>query len=406
MKKRTLLITNGRVVLPDCVLEAAGIYMEDGIIQQVGKSANFTAQRADTVIDADGGYILPGLVDLHSDAIEKELEPRPGAFFDISLAFSELEKKLAGQGITTMFHSFSFAGAEYGVRNDAEAAAAIRRIKAMAGSRSLIRNRIHLRFEITNYQCLDIAVSLLADRMVNLLSFMDHTPGQGQYPTLEDYRRYMEKTYHLPYSAIEDNVAMKEEGRAMAHGCVEKLGSAAGEAGIPIASHDDDSPGRVSYYRGLGATINEFPIDLKTARAAHRSGNYVCVGAPNIVRGGSTGRGMRAADAIAAGSARVICSDYYPPAMLQSVFMLAGSMLSLPEAVRLATLEPARALGLDRLGSLEEGNWGDAVVVNTQGNVPVVTRTVVGGMQVYGVDYRTSITEGLQSENCRLCHQC
>ncbi|WP_449241531.1 alpha-D-ribose 1-methylphosphonate 5-triphosphate diphosphatase [Desulfoscipio gibsoniae] len=407
MKKTTLLITNGRVVLPDRVLDAAEIYMEEGIIQQVGKRTNINdARTADTVIDADGGYILPGLVDLHSDAIEKELEPRPGTFFDIAPAFSELEKKLAGQGITTMFHSFSFAGAEYGVRNDAEAAAAIRQIAAMVGYRSLIRNRIHLRFEITNYRCLDIVMSLLADRLVHLLSFMDHTPGQGQYPTLEDYRRYMEKTYHLPYSAIEDNIALKEKGRAMAHGCVEKLGSAAGKASIPIASHDDDSPGRVAYYRGLGAAINEFPINLETARAAHRSGNYVCVGAPNIVRGGSTGRGMRAADAIEAGLAGVICSDYYPPAMLQSVFVLADSMLSLPEAARLVTLEPARAVGLDRLGSLEEGKWGDAVVVNMRGDVPVVTRTVVGGVQVYGVNYRRSITEGLQSENCRFCHQC
>jgi alpha-D-ribose 1-methylphosphonate 5-triphosphate diphosphatase len=386
--KSTLLITNGRVVLPDRVIDAAEIYMEDGIINQVGKSINHTGRAADTMIDADGGYILPGLVDLHSDAIEKELEPRPGAFFKTELAFSELEKKLAGQGITTMYHSFSFAGAEYGVRNDTSAAGAIRQMAAMAGRRSLIRNRIHLRFEITNYQCLDIIMSLLADNMVNLLSFMDHTPGQGQYPTMEDYRCYMEKTYHLPFSAIENNVAVKEEGRARSHKCIEKLGTAAGAAGIPIASHDDDSPDRVAFYRGQGATINEFPINLKTAWAAHRSGNYVCVGAPNIVRGGSTGKSMRATDAIAAGSARVICSDYYPPAMLQSVFLLANNMLSLPEAVRLATLEPARAVGLDRLGSLEEGKWGDAVVVNVQGNVPVVTRAVVGGVQVYGVDYR------------------
>ncbi len=406
MNKRTLLITNGRAVLPDRVLDNAAIYMADGVIQQVGKGAGFTARAADTVIDADGGYILPGLVDLHSDAIEKELEPRPGAYFTTALAFSELEKKLAGHGITTMFHSFSLAGAEYGVRNDDGAATAIRQIAAIAGNRSLIRNRIHLRFEITNYQCLDIIMSLLADRMVNLLSFMDHTPGQGQYPTLEDYRYYMEKTYHLPGSAIEDNIAMKEDGRAKSQECVEKLGAVAREAGIPIASHDDDSPGRVAYYKGLGATINEFPINLETARAAHYGGNYVCVGAPNIVRGGSSGKGMRAVEAIAAESARVICSDYYPPAMLQSVFMLASGMLSLPEAARLATLEPARAVGLDRLGSLEEGRWGDAVVVNMRGDVPVITRTVVSGLQVYGVDYRTPITEGLQSENCRFCHQC
>ena len=143
---------------------------------------------------------MPGFIDMHSDAIEKELEPRPGAFMNIQVAFRELEKKLAGQGITTMYHSLSFAGADFGVREDFGAAECIRSIVSMASNCALIRNKIHLRFEITNYRAVDLIRSLINSGEVDLLSFMDHTPGQGQYPTVEDYRRYLEKTYHAHFN--------------------------------------------------------------------------------------------------------------------------------------------------------------------------------------------------------------
>ncbi|OAT85473.1 alpha-D-ribose 1-methylphosphonate 5-triphosphate diphosphatase [Desulfotomaculum copahuensis] len=395
---RTLLITNGRLVLPDRVLSGGEIRIENGIISRVGKQGQHRGKPPESLLDAEGGYVLPGLIDLHCDAIEKELEPRPEAFFDPVLAFSELEKKLAGQGITTMYHSFSFAGAEWGVRNDARAAAAIRQLADLTGYRSLIRNRVHLRFEITNRTGVDTAVSLLQENLVHLLSFMDHTPGQGQYPTLEDYRRYMEKTYHLPFDAVETIIAGKERGRLKADESIGMLSAAARTAGIPLASHDDDSMERVTLYRRYGATISEFPVNPAAARAASRYGNHVCVGAPNIVRGGSTGKGMPAVDAVAAGDARIICSDYYPPAMLQAVFKLAEAVMSLPEAVRLATLEPARAAGLQHLGSLAEGRRGDVIVVNTRGRVPVVTHTVVGGVLVYSINYRHSKIDNLTPE--------
>lgn len=395
--KNSLLITNGKVVLPDRVLPSGEVYIEGGIIRHTGKTGDYRGRAADKTLNAEGAYVLPGFVDLHSDAIEKELEPRPGAYFTTDLAYSELEKKLAGQGITTMYHSFSFAGAEWGVRNDSNAANIIRKIVSTARRRSLIRNKVHLRFEITNYSGLEIVRPLLQDKIVDLLSFMDHTPGQGQYPTLEDYRQYMEKTYHLPLSEIENNVSAKEKGRSRAAKTIDTLRAEARSAGIPMASHDDDSPERVSYYRRLGVTINEFPINLDTAKAAFHCGNHVCVGSPNIVRGGSTGKGMQAMEAVASGVVNIICSDYYPPSMLQAVFKMAGVTMSLPEAVRMASLEPARAVGLDNLGSLEEGKWGDAIIVNDQ-DIPVVTHTVVAGIQVYGVNYRFYEYLGQQNE--------
>jgi alpha-D-ribose 1-methylphosphonate 5-triphosphate diphosphatase len=386
--KKTVLVTNGQLVLPDRILSGGELLLEDGLIRHVGRAGEHRGRAADRVIDAQGGYVLPGFIDLHSDAIEKELEPRPGAFFSPEVAFSELEKKLAGQGITTMYHSFSFAGAEWGVRQDDGAADCIRRIAERAENASLIRTKIHLRFEITNYKAVELVRGLVFDGLADLLSFMDHTPGQGQYPTVESYRRYMEKTYHTTIDEIEKLLAVKAAGRARAEESIGVLALAAHAAGVPLASHDDDSAARVEYYRAKGVTVSEFPINIASAQAARRLGVDVCVGAPNIVRGGSTGNGMAAVDAITAGAANIICSDYYPPAILHAVFKLAAGPLTLCEAAAMATSAPAGALGLAGFGTLAEGGAGDAIIVHNRGDVPVVTTTIVGGVPVYDVTYR------------------
>lgn len=389
----TILLNNGKLVLPDRVIPNGEVVIENGMITMAGRQSHHYGHSADIIIDAQGGFILPGFIDTHSDAIEKELEPRPGAYFTTEVAFGELEKKLAGQGITTMYHSFSLAGAQYGVRADQVAAECIRTIVGMARDYASIRNKIHLRFEITNFEAVDVIRDLITEGAVDLLSFMDHTPGQGQYPTVEDYRRYLEKTYHLPIDEIGEILALKEQGRMNAGECVVRLSQAARAAGVPLASHDDDSADSISYYQQHGVTLSEFPINLPTAAAARRVGVDVSVGAPNIVRGGSTGKGMKAIDAITAGSANILCSDYYPPSMLHAVFLLADQTISISEAVAMATAAPAKALHLKDVGSLEEGKCGDVIIVRKRNNTPVVTNTVVGGIPVYGMNYRVTLPE-------------
>ncbi|MHB8125539.1 MAG: alpha-D-ribose 1-methylphosphonate 5-triphosphate diphosphatase [Desulfitobacteriaceae bacterium] len=387
--KHTLLITNGKVVMPDRIVLTGEVYIKNGVIQYVGRQGEHSGLAAHNHIDAGGGYILPGFVDLHSDAIEKEIEPRPGVYISADLAFRELEKKIAGQGITTMYHSFSLAGAELGVRGNDYGAEIIRTLACTAKNFILVRNKIHLRYEITNIDGVSSAELLIRENLIDLLSFMDHTPGQGQFQTIEDYRIYVEKTYHLPISEIEKILKDKAQGGLRAGECVGILSKAALASGIPMASHDDDNSQIVAYYQEHGVTINEFPVNLDTAVAASQVGNYVCVGAPNILRGGSTGKGLRAIDALKAGAANIICSDYYTPSILQAVFKLMEEGISLYEAVAMASCIPARALGLNT-GSLEEGKWGDVIVVQVHKNIPVVMNTVVGGIPVYGVNYRPS----------------
>jgi len=385
---KRVILTNGQVVLPDRILAAGEVMVEDGVIQHTGQSSSSRALAGETVIDAEGGFILPGFIDMHCDAIEKEMEPRPGAFFDMDIALPELEKKLAGQGITSMYHSFSFAGAEYGIREDCTAANCVRHIIAMKRNGALIRNKIHLRFEITNYPAVELIRSLIADGVVDVLSFMDHTPGQGQYPTVNDYKNYLEKTYHMPFEKVQEILSIKEQGRMQAGRSVETLCRAALLAGVTMASHDDDDKNKVHEYAKMGVRIHEFPIRVDVAKAARAEGNSVCVGAPNIVRGKSTGKGMLAMDAITAGAADIICSDYHPSSVLHSIFKLSKEAMSLPEAVAMASLNPAQALALHDLGSLETGKKADILVVNIRGGSPVVTTTVVDGIPVYSIQYR------------------
>ncbi|MEA4924093.1 MAG: alpha-D-ribose 1-methylphosphonate 5-triphosphate diphosphatase [Syntrophomonadaceae bacterium] len=385
--KQNLLITNGKIVKADRIIPNGEVYIEDGIIQYAGKQIEHHGIAGSDCIDAGGGYILPGLIDIHSDAIEKEIEPRPGTYFSPEIAFRELEKKLAGNGITTIYHSFSLFGAKGQTREDKNVESMIRTIVKGKESLALIRNKVHLRFEISNTAGVVPAKSLLEDGLVDLLSFMDHIPGQGQYPTVHDYMRYMQKNYDMESGEIEEILSKQSLGQLLSGECVDLLSKSAVAAGIPMASHDDDTPQKVRYYHKRGISIHEFPINLETAVVASELGNYISVGAPNILRGRSSGKGMRAVDAVKTCSANIICSDYYPPAMLHAVFKLADEVLPFYEAISMASSTPAQALGLNT-GRLEEGRWGDVIIVRKDGDIPIVMNTVVAGSPVYGVNYR------------------
>jgi alpha-D-ribose 1-methylphosphonate 5-triphosphate diphosphatase len=164
-----------------------------------------------------------------------------------------------------------------------------------------------------------------------------------------------------------------------------KLSKLAAQCGIAIASHDDDSIQKVEESAGYGVSVCEFPINLETAKHAAGRGLRVCVGAPNVVRGASHDKNLRAVDAIRAGAADILCSDYHPSSMLAAIFKLADEgIAALPEAVRMASLHPAQALGAGgELGSIELGKAADLIIVDRYEGLPWVTNTIVGGQVVY-----------------------
>ncbi|WP_238327616.1 alpha-D-ribose 1-methylphosphonate 5-triphosphate diphosphatase [Paenibacillus gorillae] len=341
-----------------------------------------------TVIDARGRYVLPGLVDIHNDAIEKEVQPRPNTLFPLEMSLLEFERKLPLHGITTMYHSLSL-GVGLSLRGDHLLTEMVELINRYRAKRSIIRNRIHLRYEISHLKGLHIVSQYIEENKIDYLSFMDHSPGQGQYRKEGSFERYVMKNQGMELTEAQALVVdLMERRKQIDWEQLRQLGHQALQQGISLASHDDDSSQRVDIFKSYGISVNEFPINLETAQYATEQGLAVCIGAPNIVRGVSHDQNLRAIDAIASGAASIICSDYHSSSLLQSVFKLADEKIAaLPAAVRMATLHPAQACGIeDEVGSIELGKAADLIIVQRYKGHPWVTHTLVGGKTVYTAD--------------------
>ena len=377
----SFVINNARLVTPKGIRAGMSLRVKAGIIADVSERELAGGRQ----IDAQGHYLFPGFVDIHSDAIEKGIEPRPNTQFPVDIAVYELDKKLAACGITTMFHSLSFAEMEVGLRSNSMAAGIIRQIDAFR-QKLKVRTKIHARFEITDMGAVPFLESLIDDRLIQLFSFMDHSPGQGQFRDILAYKSYYGPVYGKSDEEMDriiDRKLKAKEGdaqQAIAH-----LISLCKENGVAIASHDDDSREKVQWLDEMGISITEFPVNLEAARAAHERGINVCLGSPNIVRGGSQARNLSARDAIGQGYGNILCSDYSPMTMLHAVLALEKlGILPLHEAVNMVSLNPAMAVGLaDRVGSLEEGKEADMLIVDHSDEHPRILKTFVSGREVY-----------------------
>jgi len=375
-------LVNARVVLADRIVENGAVTLEDDRVASLDSRRGAAAE-----IDLAGAWLLPGLVDLHCDAIEKEVEPRPRVHFPLSFAVANVDKRNAAAGITTVYHALSFAHDELGVRNVDMAAELARAVHAFRPS-GLVDNRVHARYEITDPTGFRVLASLIAGGDLELISFMDHSPGQGQFKTLEAYRDYVVRTYHRSPEDAERMALEKIAARADAGARVEALAAAARDFGVRMASHDDDSAERVRVMAALGITVSEFPVNAEAASAARAAGLTTIFGAPNVLRGGSQSGSMRALDAIALGLADGLCADYAPAAMLAAAFRLPTiSSLDLPAAVRLVTRVPALSVGLADRGEIAPGLRADLVAVREVGGVPQATHVWSAGRLVVRMDY-------------------
>jgi alpha-D-ribose 1-methylphosphonate 5-triphosphate diphosphatase len=376
-------LTHARVILADEVVEDGSVLVEDGVIRAICPETTGNA----TEIRLDGQWLMPGMIDLHCDAIEKEAEPRARVLFPLPFACVNIDRRNAAAGITTPFHAMSFAHAEWGVRNNETAAALARSVGAFKRD-ELVDNRIHVRYEITDVSAMPYVVSLLDEGQVDLLSLMDHTPGQGQFRHLEGYLAYMMANHGSTRADAERMAEEKQRARENADERVIEVMARARDQGVPTASHDDDDAARIQAMKQLGASMSEFPINLETARVAHGAGLSTIFGAPNVMRGGSQSGNMRAIDAIEAGVADCLCADYAPAAMLAAVSALhQRDGLPLPAAVRLVTAGPARAAGLADRGEIAVGKRADFASVGHPGGHATITGTWVAGRQVFAARY-------------------
>lgn len=377
---KEFLIQNAQIVTPESVLPAASLLVRNGKIEEIYENGSETYHDI-PIINAQGQYLLPGLIDIHTDAIEKEIHPRPGANFPIDVAFRELERRMSGCGITTVYHSM-YLGYYAAEENDTiPRKDFFEAVNKLCKSSTIIDNRIHLRFEVTGVNEYQTCLELIENGCVQMLSFMDHTPGQGQYG-LEKYSKHLhskglseEEIAKACEESLNQLRLSKEQMQTISYICQ--------QYDIPIASHDDDNAAKVEMMHALGATICEFPINQEAARKAIELQMPTIGGASNVLRGGSLSGNLHVQEAIEARLVNTLCSDYYPPAILHAIFKLwrEGS-LSLPEAAQLGTLNAAKAANLHHKGSIEPGKDADFIIINVMDGVPVVTHTFLNGKLV------------------------
>ncbi len=355
-------LTNARVVTATEVVEGASVIVEAGRIAGILRHAE--RGRAGS-LDVGGRYVLPGMVDLHCDTIVPRSSPRPNTRLPDELVFLEMDSYFACSGVTTGFHAISFYESRFGVDaldRTVALGSELYGLVARLREAGTVRHELHLRCEAPDRNAVEAVMPLLAGGKARMVSLMDHTLGQGQHTSvqwLEDVMRARGRTK----AEIEDSMARAttNDGAAMLAN-MRQVARAAHEHGLVLASHDDDTADKVDFVARLGARISEFPTTPAAARRAKERDLAVCMGAPNVVRGKSSGSGhLSATEAVSQGLVDVLVSDYDAPSMLPAVFSLAGAhLLALPAAVRLVSAAPAEALGLQDRGTIREGALADS----------------------------------------------
>jgi alpha-D-ribose 1-methylphosphonate 5-triphosphate diphosphatase len=380
--EKDFIIENASLVCPEGIIEDGTLTIENGLITDVRSGRLRGDQKR---IDAKGKLVLPGFVDIHSDAIEKEIEPRPRSYFPFDIAIAELDKKMAASGITTIYHSLSFAEHEIGLRKNETAAAIVKKINTMVPNLS-VNTKVHVRYEITDTTAVSSLEELVRGGSVHLMSFMDHTPGQGQFKEVMEFRNYFGTVYQKHSTEldcmIERKLSVLQDTKEAMLGYLIGLCK---RYEIPLASHDDDTAEKIDWMRSMGITITEFPVNIEAAHYASIKGLYVCVGAPNILRGGSVIKNLSARQAVSDSCVDIICSDYVPMAMLHAVFILHRTLeLPLHEVAKMASFYPAEAVGISGYtGSLEAGKVADLIIVDQTDSIPRIKKTFVSGREVF-----------------------
>lgn len=368
-------VIRSKNILIDGKFIAADIAIKSGKIVKIHEYKEY-----DVAVDFGELRIIPGIIDLHSDAIEKEIEPRHGATFPIELCISELDKKLAMAGITTMFHAVGFEDNPKKNRSIQKARDQIEEIYNANKHFLSIDNLIHVRFEIGDWESADTIIELMDKNMVDLFSIMDHSPGQGQFKTVELFKSYYENNHGLSKDEVAKMIQKRENKNQNA---IEKVLECAKKHNLTILSHDDDSIQKLDKLLKMGIRVSEFPLSLEVAKYAKQKGIQTGMGAPNIVRGGSQSGNISAISLVKEGVCGYLCSDYHPASMLQSVYKMNKDInYPLEKGFEMITSVPASCANLSDRGEIKEGKNADLVVID-ESKIPKVVLTIKDGETIY-----------------------
>ncbi|HQS07995.1 MAG: phosphonate metabolism protein PhnM [Rhizobiales bacterium 24-66-13] len=374
------VFANARIVLADEVLNGH-VRVRDGRIVEIG-----TGAVPDGAEDLAGDYLLPGLVELHTDHVEGHLAPRPKVRWNPVAAVLAHDAQIAASGITTVFDSLRVWPDRRAVGMDGDApllATALSEARAAGALRA--DHLIHLRCEVATDTVVEEAQAIMDAHDVRLISLMDHTPGQRQFATIDQFRSYYKKKSGITddemdvivKARLEFHDRFSRENRA-------SLVAIARDRGIVLASHDDGTDAHVADAIGDGVAIAEFPTTHEAAHLSHAAGIRVLMGAPNLVRGGSHTGNVSAQSLAQAGLLDILSSDYVPSSLLWAAFDLTQreSQITLPHAVAMVTRTPAAAASLTDRGEIAPGKRADLVRVRLAGELPVATAVWREGRRV------------------------
>ncbi|OUS06616.1 alpha-D-ribose 1-methylphosphonate 5-triphosphate diphosphatase [Rhodobacterales bacterium 52_120_T64] len=356
-------LSDFNLVLADRVVSNGSVRIENGMIAEI------VARPMAGGLNGAGMELFAGFIDMHGDMIELEMEPRARVQFPIEVALNHLDARLAAAGVTTAYAAVSFSrGVGEGEQRSFAHTSGV--IRALHASKALCRvdHKIHARFDITFDNAVGVLANLLADGQVDLVSLMDHTPGQGQFRNIEIHVK--NKAAQMAVSETEARTFITTKIAERTRPAEEILQNMIAVSDmckkydVALASHDDDSAEKAELMANLGAVISEFPVTLAAARAGVAKGLMTAMGAPNAMRGQSYSGNLSAREAHAQGLLHILAADYHPAAILPAIKILAETDPDgLAGAARLATVNPARALGLTDRGEIAVGKRADLIVV-------------------------------------------
>lgn len=374
-------LANAHLVLPNDIVHGC-IYISDGIITEISEG--------DTIppgaIDCAGDLVIPGLIELHTDNLERHIQPRPRVDWPHAAAIIAHDGELASCGITTVFDAMrvgsvvSNSKTNYG-KYARQLATELNDLKGMGALR--IDHKLHLRAEI----CSETLIAELGEfhdgDSVGLISLMDHTPGQRQFRDVNKLRDYICGKHGLSEVEFIEHIESQKALQARLGAAHEKAAvTTAQELGAVLASHDDTTEEQVTVSAAHGVRLAEFPTTTEAAQACHDHNIAVMMGAPNLIRGGSHSGNVAAEELARAGLLDIVSSDYVPSALLSSAFRLAAIWDDLPRAIRTVTERPAQATNLDDRGQIKPGLRADLAHVAQIGDHHVIRGTWVYGQRV------------------------
>ncbi len=395
----TFTFEGARVFLADQIVETT-VTVSNGKIAEIGGPVQ--GER----VDAAGLILAPALIDVHGDAFERQLMPRPGVFFPTPAAVIDTDRQLASNGIATAYHAITL-GWEPGLRDVARGRELMQAMQDLA-PRLLVENRVQLRWETFAFEALDVIDWALKAPLTPSLAFNDHTSMTMRAYDVPIQERAFELSPDFSIASLDDE-RMKKRTASKAHRAglsedayikllgevwerrdqlpkvIAEVAAKAHTAGAPMLSHDDTRAETRSYFRNLGAKVAEFPMVIEAAEAARNNGDLIVFGSPNAARGGSHIGSLGAGDMVEAGLCDALASDYFYPAMLAAVARLDQEKRA--DRLKLWSLVsegPARAMGLDDRGVIATGKRADLVLVDwPEGQAPAIRGTWVSGRAAY-----------------------